>query len=177
MLAYFGPELLCEVKGYYLPRYQQACDRGYTQPGSKYHWLYEELLCRVLTLDQALRFLDALPKFMVSSTEDQIFQYVMNYATALFKVDRIREIPRDDQDQHPYFNDQNPYWVQMNEVLDSMGVDYDTTLIPLLFIDLSEYVVCSVRLYLQIREREIHAIDRDKFDQIMRVAGVLSSSA
>ena len=177
MLAYFGPELLCEVKGYYLPRYQQACDRGYTQPGSKYYWLYEELLCRVLTLDQALRFLDALPKFMVSSTEDQIFQYVMNYATALFKVDRISEIPRDDQDQHPYFNDQNPYWVQMNEVLDSMGVDYDTTLIPLLFIDLSEYVVRSVRLYLQIREREIHAIDRDKFDQIMRVAGVLSSSA
>ena len=65
----------------------------------------------------------------------------------------------------------------MNEVLDSMGVDYDTTLLPLLFIDLSEYVVRSVRLYLQIREREIHAIDRDKFDQIMKVAGVLSSSA
>jgi len=42
---------------------------------------------------------------------------------------------------------------------------------------LSEYVVRSVRLYLQIREREIHAIDRDKFDQIMKVAGVLSSSA
>lgn len=177
MLAYFGPELLFEVKGYYLPRLQQACERGYTEPGSRYHWLYEELLCRVLTLDQALRFLDVLPKFMVTATEEQIFQYVMNYATALFKADRIGEITRDEQDRHPYFNDQNPYWVQMNEVLDSMGVDYDTTLIPLLFFDMSEYVVRSVRLYLQIRECTIHAIDRGKFDQIMKVAGALSSSA
>ena len=177
MLAYFGTDLLLEVKAYYMPRYLQACERGYTQAGSRYHWLYEELLFRVLTLDQTLRFLDALPKFMVTATEEQIFQYVMNYATALFKVDRIGEIPRDEQDQHPYFNDQNPYWVQMNEVLDSMGEGYDTTLIPLLFVDLSEYVVRSVRLYLQIRECAIHAIDRGKFDQIMKVAGALSSSA
>lgn len=177
MLAYFGPELLIELKAYYMPRYQQACERGYTQPGSRYHWLYEELLCRVLTVDQALRFLDALPKFMVSATEEQIFQYVMNYATALFKPDRIGDLPRDDQDQHPYFNDQNPYWVQMNEVLDAMGVDYDTTLIPMLYVDMSEYIVRSVRLYLQIRECAIHAIDRGKFDQIMKVSGALPSSA
>lgn len=177
MLAYFGPELLLEMKGYYMPRLQLACERGYTQAGSRYHWLYEELLCRVLTLDQALRFLDALPKFMVSATEEQIFRYVMNYATALFKADRIGEIPRDEQDQHPYFNDQNPYWVQMNEVLDSMSVDYDATLIPLLYVDMSEYIVRSIRLYLQIRECAIHAIDRGRFDQIMKVAGALSPSA
>lgn len=177
MLAYFGPELLLEVKGYYMPRLQLACERGYTQAGSRYHWLYEELLCRVLTLDQALRFLDALPKFMVSATEEQIFRYVMNYATALFKADRIGEIPRDEQDQHPYFNDHNPYWVQMNEVLDSMSVDYDATLIPLLYVDMSEYIVRSIRLYLQIRECAIHAIDRGRFDQIMKVAGALSPSA
>lgn len=177
MLAYFGPELLLEMKGYYMPRLQLACERGYTQAGSRYHWLYEELLCRVLTLDQALRFLDALPKFMVSATEEQIFRYVMNYATALFKADRIGEIPRDEQDQHPYFNDQNPYWVQMNEVLDSMSMDYDATLIPLLYVDMSEYIVRSIRLYLQIRECAIHAIDRGRFDQIMKVAGALSPSA
>ena len=177
MLTYFGSELLLEVKSYYALRLLQACERGYTQPGNRYHWLYEELLCRVRILDQALRFIDALPKFMVASTEEQIFQYVMNYATSLFKTDRISSIPRDDQDQHPYFNDRNPYWVQMNEVLDSMGVDYDTTVIPLLYVDLSEYLVRSVRLYLQIRECEIHTIDRSKFDQIMKAAGALPSSA
>ena len=177
MLAYFGAELLRELKGYYIPRLQQARERGYTEPDSRYHWLYEEIRCRILTLDQALRFLDALPKFMMSATEDQIFQYAMNYATALFKADQIGDIPRDEHDSHPFFNDQNPYWVQMNEVLDSLGVDYDTTLLPMLFVDISEYVVRSVRLYLQIRERTIHAIDRDKFDQIMKVSGALPSSA
>ena len=89
----------------------------------------------------------------------------------------IGEIPRDNQDRHPYFNDDNPYWIQMNEALDSMGPTYDTNLLPLLYIDLSEYIVRSVRLYYYIREHEIHAIDRGKFDQLMKRSGSLASSA
>ena len=133
--------------------------------------------CRLLTLDQTIRFIDALPKFMAVSSEEHIFQYVMNFATSLFKRDGIGEIQRNDLDQHPYFNDMNPYWVQMNETLDSMGVDYDTKLLPLLYIDLTEYVVRSVRLYFQIREKSISAVDRGKFDQLMKLSVIHASSA
>ena len=177
MSIYYGPELLRTLKDYYGSRLELAVERGYMESGSQYHWLYLELHCRALTLDQALRFLDVLPKFMVTSTEDQIFQYVMNYATGFFKVDKIGDIQRDAQDRHPFFQDVNPYWTQMNEVLDSMGVDYDTGLLPLLYIDLSEYIVRSIRLYLQIREKTIHAVDRGKFDQLMKMGGTLTSSA
>lgn len=177
MLAYFGPELLQEVRAYYAPRLQMAMERGFTETGSQYNWLYEELRYRVLTIDQVLRFIEVLPKFMVHATEEQIFQYVMGYATAFFKPEMIGEIPRDNQDQHPYFNDDNPYWIQMNEALDSMGPTYDMNLLPLLYIDLSEYIVRSVRLYYYIREHEIHAIDRGKFDQLMKRSGSLASSA
>ena len=177
MLAYFGPELLLELKEYYVKRLQSAIQRGYTEPGSQYHWLYLELQSRTLTLSQAMRFLDVLPKFMATSTEEQIFQYVMNYATGYFKVDKIGDIQRDAQDKHPFFQDANPYWAQMNEVLDSMGMDYDTGLLPLLYMDLSEYIVRSIRLYFQIREKTIHAVDRGKFDQLMKVGGTLTSSA
>lgn len=176
-IAYFGPELLSDLQAYYKPRLKSAIERGYTEPGSQYHWLFEELRCRILTLDQALRVIDALPKFMTTSTEEQIFHYVINYTTSLFKQEAVNGIERDEQDKHPYFNEANPYWIQMNEVFDAMGVNYDTSLLPVLYIDLSEYVVRSVRLYLQIREKTIHAIDRGKFDQLMKVSGALVSSA
>ena len=52
-----------------------------------------------------------------------------------------------------------------------MGEDYDTTILPLVYIDLCEYVVRSVRLLLQIREMTIAAVDREKFDVVMELEG------
>ena len=177
MVDYLGLEFLDDLKSHYQRRLSLAIEKGYTEVGNQYYWLYEELQIRVLTVSQVKRFLLALPVFMVHATEEQIFQYVMGYATAFFKPDIMGEIPRDAQDQHPYFNDNNPYWIQMNEALDAMGPKYDTTLLPLLYIDLSEFVVRSVRLYYYIREHEIHAIDRGKFDQLMKLTGAFASSA
>ena len=44
---------------------------------------------------------------------------------------------------------------------------YDLGDLPQLYVDLSEYVVRASRLYLQIRECSIHAIDRDKFEALL----------
>lgn len=177
MLDYLGIEFLDDLQTHYRRRLNLAVEKGFTEPGNQYHWLYEELRTRALTVSQVKRFLTALPAFMVSATEDQIFQYVMSYTTAFFKPNVIGEIAHDAQDRHPYFNDENPYWVQMNEVLDALGPNYDTAISPLLFIDLSEYVVRSLRLYCYIREHEIHEVDRGKFDQLMKASRTLASSA
>ena len=49
-----------------------------------------------------------------------------------------------------------------------MKEDYDMNNLPLLYLDLSEYIVRSVRFYLHMREQQC-PIDRSKFDEIMRL--------
>ena len=44
--------------------------------------------------------------------------------------------------------------------------DYDLSNLPLFYVDLCEYVVRAIRLYLQIREGSFHAIDKGKFETI-----------
>ena len=52
-------------------------------------------------------------------------------------------------------------------MLDHIDDGYDLGDFPQLYVDLSEYVVRASRLYLQIRECSIHAIDRDKFEALL----------
>ncbi len=177
MLEYLGRELLDELYDYYMERLKLADERGFREPGSRYNWLYEELKCRALMIDKTRRFLNALPCFMKDEAEERSFQYVISYVSGLFKPEAIGDIAHAQNDKHPYFNDSNPYWNQTTEVFDDMGVNYDTKQLPMLYVDLSEYVVRSVRLYLYIRESHIHAIDRGKFDQLMKLTGNLSASA
>lgn len=177
MLDYFGTEFLDNLLEYYLPRYKQAKERGFDREGQKFHWLYAELRERVLLISQSRRYLKTMPAIICNSTEEQTFRSVTSYVSGLFKPDRIGEIQRSSDDVHPFFNDDNPYWMQMNEVFDSMGTSYDTEDLPLLCVDLCEYVVRGVRLYLQIREQSIHAIDKGKFDLLMKRHGNLTSSA
>ena len=177
MLDYLGIELLDTFVEYYLPRYHQAEERGFGKEEQKYHWLYLELKERILVVSQARRYLKSLPLFMTTASEEQIFQSVTSYIASLFNRDRIGEIQRPEDGDHPYFNDHNPYWNQMNEVFDSMGVAYDTTNLPMLYVDLSEYVVRAVRLYLQIRELSFHAIDKGKFDVLAKARGNMTSTA
>lgn len=177
MLDYFGTEFLDELVAYYQPRYTMAVERGYDKESSRYNWLFLELRDRLLVICQMRQFLKALPSFMAASDEEHIFRYVVSYATAFFKEEFVASIARSDEDAHPFFNDNNPYWRQMNEVLNSFGSTYDTSNLPLLYIDLCEYSIRCLRLYLQLRESCTHPIDRGKFDAVMKLAGTLSSTA
>jgi len=169
MLEYYGMNCLQRICDYYQGRYSQAKARGYNSRESKYFWLYKELRERLLIIRQAVRFLKALPKFMSEASDEQTFQYATTYVNSLFKPELTGELKRNDADVHPFFNPANPYWVQMNEVLDGMEEEYDTSILPLFYVDLCEYVVRAVRLLLQIREMTSAAIDREKFDTVMEL--------
>jgi len=167
MLNYYGYQLLQELLDYYKPRLQLAEERGYAVQGSKYAWLYEELQHRMRFLRQTVLFLDALPKFMGGEDDSKPMQYVVSYTSRFFTPESIGDIARDAADTHPFFNSGNIYWNELQQALDHFGVDYDMSNLPLLYVDLTEYVVRASRLYLQIREGHFRAIDRDKFDSIM----------
>lgn len=169
MLEYYGVELLNELQEYYLPRFRLAEERGYAIQNSKYHWLFEELQQRVRMLRQTLLFLESLPKFMQCEDEYKPLQYVVSYVGKLFAVESIGEIARSDQDTHPFFNDSNPYWLDLQEALDHFDQAYDMKNLPLLYVDMSEYVTRAIRLYFQIREQRFKAVDRGKFDSIMHL--------
>ena len=169
MIEYYGKDCLDRIFNYYRERYSQAKERGYNTDGSKYFWLYKELKERLLIIRQAVCFLEALPKFMNGTSDEQIFQYATTYVNSLFRPELTGKLKRDEADGHPFFNPANPYWTQMNEVLDGMADDYDTSIRPLLYVDLCEYIVRAVRLLLQIREMTIAAIDREKFDAVMEL--------
>ena len=63
---------------------------------------------------------------------------------------------------------EDPYWLQANEVWSRMQEDYDMNNLPLLYLDLSEYLIRALRFYLHMREQRC-PIDRSKFDEIMRL--------
>ena len=49
-MTLYGSDLLKQIYAAYLERYQKALERGYDVEGERYHWLYNELLCRVQRL-------------------------------------------------------------------------------------------------------------------------------
>lgn len=53
-MTLYGSDLLKQIYAAYLERYQKALERGYDAEGDRYHWLYNELLCRVQRLREAL---------------------------------------------------------------------------------------------------------------------------
>lgn len=169
MLEYYGVNLLNELLEYYLPRFRLAEERGYSVQSSKYYWLFEELQQRMRTLRQTLLFLESLPKFMQCEDEYKPLQYVVSYVGKLFTVESIGEIARSEQDIHPFFNDNNPYWQDLQEALEHFDQTYDMKNLPMLYVDLCEYVARAIRLYFQIREQRFKAIDRGKFDAIMHL--------
>lgn len=176
MLDYYGISLLNELQEYYLPRFRLAEERGYAVQGNKYYWFFEELQARIAALRQAILFLEALPKFMVCEDEYKPFQFVVGYVGKLFTVESIGEIARNDQDIHPFFNDNNPYWLDLQESLDHFNQSYDLKNLPLLYVDLSEYVVRGIRLYLQIREARFKAVDRGKLDELMHMKSLVRNA-
>jgi|GEM_PF-1204914 hypothetical protein len=168
MLNYLGTELISEIQKAYNERLQLAVERGYSDPGSKYYWLFEELSYRVKLLRQVNLFLNSLSLYMTSKDGDQPMYFVVSYTTDLFTEKRIGEAAFNREGKEQFFLESCTYWLEMQEVLDIMGHGYNYTNLPLYYVDLCEYAVRAVRLHLYIREREFHAIDRDKFDALMR---------
>lgn len=167
MLIYLGTELFQSMLDHYLPRYQLAFERGYTEEGSQYYWLYIELKERILAIRQAQKFLHALPLFIQQGNEEQSLQFVVSYVSTL-----CAQIASENQEQGCGVTSVNHaedlYWLQANEVWSRMQEGYDMNNLPLLYLDLSEYLVRAVRFYLHMREQQ-RPIDRDKFDAIMQL--------
>lgn len=177
MLQYYGQEFLQGLQTYYVQRLSLALEHGYSVEDNKYFWLYKELDLRVRAIRQTLLFLDALPKFMGTATGEESMGYALKYTGDYFTADRIGSENRPQGEPHPYFNDGNPYWLQFQEAHDNFGLDYDLTNAPMLYVDLAEYVVRGLRLYIQIRERKFCAIDRGKFDEMMKLKALLPITA
>jgi len=177
MLQYYGQEFLQGLQTYYVQRLSLALEHGYSVEDNKYFWLYKELDLRARAIRQTLLFLDALPKFMGTATGEESMGYALKYTGDYFTADRIGSEDRPEGAPHPYFNDGNPYWLQFQEAHDNFGLNYDLTNTPMLYVDLTEYVVRGLRLYIQIRERKFCAIDRGKFDEMMKLKAPLPITA
>lgn len=168
MLNYLSKDLLDEVRSTYAERFRLAHDRGYSDPSSKYYWLYEELGYRLRLLRQVNLFLNSLSMYMASRDGEQPMYFVVSYTTNLFTEKRIGEAAFNRKDKEMFFHESCTYWQEMQEVLNLMSHDYDFANLPMYYVDLCEYAVRAVRLHLYIRERAFHAIDREKFDTLMQ---------
>ena len=167
LLIYLGTDLFQIMLDHYVPRYQLAFERGYTEEGSQYYWLFIELKERIFAIRKTQKFLHALPLFMQQGNEEQSLQCVVSYVSTL-----CAQLASVNQEQGSGTTSVNcaedPYWIQANEVWSLMQEGYDMNNLPLLYLDLSEYLVRAVRFYLHMREQQC-PIDRDKFDAIMQL--------
>ena len=160
MLNYLGTELLQSVHEYYLGRYRLALERGYTAEDSQYYWLFKELRDRILVIRQVEKFLHALPLFMQQEGEEKSLQYVVSFVSSLCGelTNGVGEVKHDD----------SLYWKQTNEIWELMKSNYDMNNLPLLYVDLTEYLVRALRFYFYLRE-QVCRIDGGKFDEIMQL--------
>lgn len=166
-MTLYGSDLLKQIYAAYLERYQKALERGYDAEGERYHWLYNELLCRVQRLKEALLYMEALPHFLNGTDEDHALQYIMGYTSRLFRPENIGSCERDENQEHPFFRDSNPYWRELQEAMDAFNDPEILGNRPLLYVYACELITRAHRLYLQIREVQFRSIDREKFHALM----------
>lgn len=177
MAFYFGIGLLQHLKQYYEGRMSLAMSKGFEKTDAQYNWLYLELEHRVLTLRRLLAMLDVLPDFMCRQTEDQIFAMVVGHTSGWFSEATIGEQPHDADGHCPYYQDSNPYWVDLQEAMERFSLDYDFSRLSTFYVDLVEYLVMAVRLYFYIREKQFRPIDRGKYDELVGVRASLPTPA
>ena len=72
--------------------------------------------------------ISVLPEFMCRQTEEQIFAMVIGHTTTWFSNENLGgEQPRDAKGNCLYYQDTNPYWVDMREAMDRFTLSYDYT--------------------------------------------------
>ena len=115
---------------------------------------------------------------MCRQTEEQIFAMVIGHTTTWFSNENLGgEQPRDAKGNCLYYQDTNPYWVDMREAMDRFTPSYDYTRLSTYYADLVEYIVMTVRLYFFIREKQFRPIDRGKYDELVGVKAALPTPA
>lgn len=169
MMTLYGVDLLKQIYVAYMERYQKALQRGYDNEGERYYWLYCELHIRVQTLREAILYLDALPRFLDSSEDDKVLQFVFGYTSRLFSPENIGTSDQSEGEEHPFFHDGNPFWRELQEGMDIFNESEVLKNRPLFYVYACELVTRAIRLYLQIRETKFHAIDREKFNGLMQI--------
>lgn len=177
MEFYYGKALLVHLTQYYEQRMALAITKHFDVEGSQYHWLYLELAHRVSTLRKVQEVLSVLPEFMCHKSADEIFAMVIGHTTAWFSNAGLGELPRDDAGNCTYYQDSNPYWVDYQAAMDRFSISYDYTHLATFYVDLTEYVVMSIRLYFYIREHQFKPIDRKQYEELVGVQAVLPVSA
>lgn len=163
----YGSEFLQKLLKYYSDRLSAARHRGFDQPTTQYHWLYEELALRVETLDQTTLFMSLLPRYLQCSDTETTMDFATRYVEAWFTEKAVGEMPHDAKGQSVYFSQKNPYWVEVERAGDSVsaGIDEKDTQARI-----GEYVICCLRFFFYMREHQFRSIDRDKFDGLMAPA-------
>lgn len=106
------------------------------------------------------------------------FCMVIGHTTTWFSNENLGgEQPRDAKGNCLYYQDTNPYWVDMREAMDRFTLSYDYTHLSTFYADLVEYIVMTVRLYFFIREKQFRPIDRGKYDELVGVKAALPTPA
>lgn len=106
------------------------------------------------------------------------FAMVIGHTTTWFSNENLGgEQPRDAKGNCLYYQDTNPYWVDMCEAMDRFTPSYDYTRLSTYYADLVEYIVMTVRLYFFIREKQFRPIDRGKYDELVGVKAALPTPA
>ena len=91
----------------------------------------------------------------------------MGYTSRLFRPENIGSCERDENQEHPFFRDSNPYWRELQEAMDAFNDPEILSNRPLLYVYACELITRAHRLYLQIREVQFRSIDREKFHALM----------
>ena len=112
-------------------------------------------------------YIEALPHFLSGTDEDHAIQYIMGYTSRLFRPENIGPCERDENQEHPFFRDSNPYWRELQEAMDAFNDPEILSNRPLLYVYACELITRAHRLYLQIREVQFRSIDREKFHALM----------
>lgn len=106
------------------------------------------------------------------------FCHGIGHTTTWFSNENLGgEQPRDAKGNCLYYQDTNPYWVDMREAMDRFTLSYDYTHLSTFYADLVEYIVMTVRLYFFIREKQFRPIDREKYDELVGVKAALPTPA
>ena len=117
-----------------------------------------------------MSMISVLPEFMCRQTEEQIFAMVIGHTTTWFSNENLGgEQPRDAKGNCLYYQDTNPYWVDMREAMDRFTLSYDYTHLSTFYADLVEYIVMTVRLYFFIRGKQFPEGDAFLFRYVQPV--------
>lgn len=167
----YGMIFLEKLQDYYGTRLREAHRRGLENPEAPFHWLCRELELRVETVTQVQLFLELIPQYLLCSDAERTMTFAVEYTEIWFTEKVIGPLPHDREGDCGYFSVENPYWLAVQEAEDRIGNETDLKDPAQCRRDISEYVICCLRFYFYLREKQFRSIDRDRFAHVMAGAG------